>query len=68
MRTLRVQWNPATLAGWALLAIGGAILLLDERMGMSPETGFKLGGGILVLALLVYLAGRIAMLIRGPRR
>ena len=68
MRSMRVHTNGATMVGWALVAIGGAVMFLDEKMGLRPETGFKIGGAILVLAVVVYLAGRIAMLVRDPKR
>jgi hypothetical protein len=59
----RISSNAGTLAGFALLAIGGVLFMFDE----PPELQM-VAISVLLLAAVVYLLGRIWMVVQDPHR
>ena len=63
----RVRSNLGTRAGWLLLVIGGGLMMLGKRHRVGSMALDDVGLGILLLAAVTFLAGRIAMFIRSPK-
>jgi hypothetical protein len=59
--------NAGTIAGLVLLVIGGALMIGADPAEPGRWSRRNVALAVLVLATIVYLGGRIAMLVRNPR-
>lgn len=60
---MRVRSNGLTKAGLILLALGVGVVLLGDRIPQDPAWLQHLDLGLILLATVVYLAGRIQMIV-----
>jgi hypothetical protein len=61
----RFQWNAGMVVATVLLVAGGSLMVLP---GDDQRLLHALGMGIVILAGLVYLAARVAMILKERRR
>jgi hypothetical protein len=68
MTGIQVRMNAGTISGIVLLLIGAALWLTEDGGQVAGYPLRTIGFGVIVLALIVYGAGRVVTIVRTPRR
>lgn len=67
MKGFQIRMNAGTIAGFVLLAIGGAMMIFGEGLQVAGYPLQTVGFGVLILAMAVYGVGRVVTIVRTPR-